>query len=431
VAADPRLLANRDFVRLWTGGTASLIGSRVTDLALPLAAIVTLRASAFEVGLLNVARYAPFVLSSLLAGVWFDRYRRRPILIAGNLGRAVLVSLVPLASVLHLLSMNLLYAVGFAVGVLTVLFDVNILSYVPGLVERRHLAEANRTIATSYPVAGICGPGLAGLLVGLLAAPVALAVNGLLYLFAAAALTAIGHREPMPPARRRRPPVRRSIAEGLRTVGNDRVLRHLATQSVTLTLFENVVVTVLGVYAVREIGLYPAQLGLVVGAGAVGGLLGAVLADRLRDRLGFGPTLRLATLVACLSPLVLLEPHGSDPASLLVIGGSLAVHGFHLAVFNVNAVTLRRSVTPDQLRGRMEASYRLVQFATIPVGAILGGTAAHLFGLRSALAIGVVGLTSPIVWIAFSPVFRPHAMPDGPVRKTDRAAAPSTISSDP
>ncbi|MDT4989043.1 MAG: hypothetical protein QOI74_3137 [Micromonosporaceae bacterium] len=416
--------ADRDFVRLWTGGTASLVGSRATDLALPLVAIVTLRASAFEVGLLNAARYAPLVIVPVVVGVWSDRLRWRPMLVACDVGRAVLIGLVPLAGLLHLLSMNLLYAIGFAVGVLTAPFDVAMRTCVPKLVDRRYLAEANSRIAMGYRVAGVCGPGLAGLLVGLLTAPVALAVNGVSYLFGAATLGALDHRETAPPTpRRRRPPAWRSIAEGLRAVAHDRVLRHLATQSATFTLFGNVVVTVLVVYAVRDLGLRPAQLGLVVGAGPVGALLGSVLANRLRDRLGFGPTLRLATVVACLSPLVLLEPDGSDPASLLVIGGSLAVHGFHLAVFNANALTLRRSVALDQLRGRITASYRLLMVGTIPLGALLGGAAATLFGLRPALTVGVIGLASPIAWITFSPVFRPHPIPGGPAGRTSRTAS--------
>lgn len=409
------VLANRDFIKLWTGETVSLIGSQVTELALPLVAIVTLHATAFQIGLLNVTRYAPFVLISLFAGVWFDRHRRRPILIASNLGRAVLIGLVPLASVLHLLSMTVLYAVGFGAGVLTVLFDVGIMSYVPGLVERRHLAEANSKIATSQSLAGISGPGLAGFLIGVLTAPIALTVDAVSYLLSVVALTAVREREDAPQVPKERSSVPRSIAEGLRTVFGNTVLRHLATQSAVFNLFGNVVVTVFLVYAVRALGLRPTPLGLVVGAGSVGALLGASLANRVRSGLGFGRTLRVSTVVACLSPLLLLLPRGTGLVSLVVLGGSLAIYGASLAIFNVNALTLRQTVTPDNLLGRMNASYRLLLFGMVPIGALLGGSLAGAFGLRPALVVGVVGLATPIAWLAFSPVFRLREMPDGPM----------------
>lgn len=412
------VLRNRDFAKLWTGETVSLIGSQVTELALPLVAIVTLHASAFEIGLLNVARYTPFVLVSLFAGVWLDRRRRRPVLIAGNLGRAVLIGLVPLASAAHLLSMALLYVVGFGAGILTVLFDVGILSYVPGLVERRQLAEANSRIATSQSLAGICGPGLGGFLVGLLTAPIALAVDAGSYLLSAAALAGIARPEPVPDTPAERTSVRRSIADGLRAVFDNAVLRHLATQSATFNFFGNVVITVFLAYAVRHLGLRPGQLGLVVGTGSVGALLGAVAANRLRTGAGFGRTLRGSTVVACLSPLMLLAPRGAGPGSLAVLGGALAVYGAALAVFNVNALTLRQTVTANHLLGRMNASYRLLLYGMVPLGALAGGALGGLFGLRAALVTGVVGLAAPLAWLAFAPAYRLRELPAGPPEPT-------------
>lgn len=415
-APDAGVLADRDFVKLWGGETVSLMGSQVTDLALPLVAIVTLHAGAFQVGLLNVARYVPFVVLSLLAGVWFDRHRRRPTLIAANLGRAGLIALVPLAALLGWLSMPLLYAVGLGTGVLTVLFDVGILSYVPGLVERRQLAEANSKIATSYSLAGICGPGLGGFLVGVLTAPIALAVDAVSYLVSAVALGRIRRPEaaPEPVAARS---VAADIAEGLRTVVGNRILRHLATQSAAFNLFVNVVITVFLVYAVRVLHLAPTQLGVVVGAGSAGALVGALSANRLRTTLGFGRTLWLSTVLACLTPPLLLVPDGADPVSLAVLGGTLAVHGANLAIFNVNSLTLRQTVTPDRLLGRMNASYRLVLYATVPLGALLGGALAQAIGLRTALAVGVLGVACPLAWLAFSPVFRLREMPTGPLEE--------------
>ncbi|MER7730758.1 MFS transporter [Streptomyces erythrochromogenes] len=417
------VLANRDFVKLWSGQTVSLVGSQVTDIALPLAAVITLNASAFQIGLLNVARFAPYVLVTLLAGVWFDRRRRKPTLIAADAVRVLLIGALPLAHLLGVLSLPWLYVVGFMAGVATVLFDVGILSYIPGLVDKDDLADANSKMTASYSVAGIAGPGLAGFLVGALTAPVALTVGATTYLASAVALWWIRRPEAEPERPAEQKSVRADIVEGLRTVVGSRILRHLATQSAVFNLFENLMTTVFLVYAVRTLGLTPFQLGLVVGAGSVGALLGATFSGRISKRMGFGPALRMVTLLACLSPLVLLVPGDTGPVSLTILGTTLAVHGFHLAVFNVNSLTLRQTVTPARLLGRMNASYRLILYGTIPLGALLAGSLASLFGLRAALAVGVAGIALPAVWILFSPVYRLREMPRGPVE----AEQPETV----
>jgi hypothetical protein len=270
------LMRNRDFVKLWAGETVSLIGTQITQFTLPLVAILTLGATVFEVGVLNATRYAPVVILSLLAGVWLDTRRRRPILIACSLGCAVLIALVPVSYAAGLLSMTLLYVVSALVGSLTVVFDVGVLSYVPGLVAPRHLADSNGKIQSSTALAGIAGPGVAGLLVGILTAPVTLAVDAFSYLCSALGLATIRKTEPAPEVPEQRPSVRASIAEGLRAVYGSAMLRSLLTQSGTFNFFQNALITVFVVYAVRDLGLTPAQLGIVIGAISVGGLTGAL-----------------------------------------------------------------------------------------------------------------------------------------------------------
>lgn len=407
------LLRNRDFVKFWGGETVSLAGAQVTELGLVLVAVVTLQASPFQLGLLNVARYAPIVLS-LLAGVWFDRHRRRPALVTSNLGRAVLVALVPLSASGGVLSMPLLYGIGLLLGLLTVIFDVGSLSYVPDLVGRDHLAEANGKIQVSYSIAGIAGPGLAGLLVAALDPPKALFVTTGSYLVSVLTLALIRRREPAPAVPEQQCSVRASIAEGLRSVFANRVLRNLASQSATFNLFENVMTTLFAVYAVRQLGLSAAELGLVIGTGAVGALAGAVASSPLTKLAGFGRTMRLTTLLACTSPLLLLVPSGHGPVALAVLAAALVVHGFNLAIFNVNALTLRQVATPTGLLGRMNASYRLLLFGTIPLGALFGGGLASVFGLRVGLTVGLIGLACPVVWLIFSPVFALATLPSAP-----------------
>jgi MFS family permease len=420
VAAEPgSLLRNRDFVTFWGGETISVVGAAITELALLFTALVSLGASAFEVGLLNVVRFAPFVVLSLFVGVWLDRRRRRPVLIAANLGRGVLIGLIPLTVFFDVLSMELLYLIGFLFGALTVIFDIGSVSYVPGLVDRRHLTEANSKIHTSYSLASVGGPGMAGLLIGALTAPVTLFVSTVTYFASAVSLIFIARREPEPEPVDGTASVLSSIREGLRAVFSNRTLRNLATQSATFNFFQNVVITVFAVYAVRSLGLDAARLGFVLAAGAVGALIGAVFSNRLSKVVGVGNVLRISTLAGCLSPVLLLVPGGAGVMTLVVLALGLAVNGASLTMFNVNALTLRQAVTPDRLLGRMNASYRLLLFGTVPLGAFLGGVLADVFGLRAALAVGVCGVATVIAWIPFSPVFALREIPDSPDTSLD------------
>jgi MFS family permease len=419
------VLSNRDFVKLWTGETASLIGTQVTQLALPLVAILTLHASVFQVGILNAMRYAPVIVFSLLAGVWLDGRRRKSTLVVSDLACALLIGLIPLASVLGVLSIWLLCVTAFLVGVPQVFFDIGSLSYLPSLVERRHLAEANSKMQISYSVAGIAGPSLAGLLVGILTAPIALVVDAVSYLFSLVLLLTIRRPEPSPQTDTDRHSVVSSVAEGLRAVFGSRVLQSLLLQSCTFNFSYNALITVFVVYAIRRLGLSSSELGFVIGAGAAAALVGAVFANRITTAFGLGHTLVVTTLGACLSPLLLLIPHGSSPTALLILGASQAVYSVNVVVFNITTVTLRQIMTPNRLLARMNGSYRMLLFGAGPLGAITGGALGSALGLRPALVITAIALTTPAIWILFSPVFRLKKMPSGPEDDLARACVPT------
>lgn len=408
------LWANHDFVKLWSGETVSLVGTQVTQFALPLVAILTLGASVFQVGLLNACRYAPVVLVSLLAGVWLDRRRRRPVLIACSLGNAVLIGLIPLSYGLGVLSIGLLYVVCLLVGTLTVVFDVGVLSYVPTLVERRHLADSNGQIQTSTSLAGIAGPGLAGLLVGVLTAPVTLTLDAVSYLCSAIGLITIKQREAEPERPETRRSLKAEIAEGLHAVFGSSTLRSLLSQSATFNFCQNGFITIFVVYAIRDLHLSPLQLGIVIGAISVGGVVGATVANRFRARVGFGRTVLMTTIFAAGCPSLVLLPRGSGLATMVSLILIELVFGFNVLVFNVNTITLRQTITPNRLLGRMNASYRLVLFGTGPIGAVIGGWLGAAIGLRPALVVAVIALVVPVLWIFFSPIFRMKDMPTGP-----------------
>lgn len=408
------VLANRDFVRLWTGETISLIGTQVTQFTMPLVAIITLRATVFEVGVLNALRFVPVILLSLLAGVWLDRRRRRPILIACALGNAVLIGLIPLASVTGLLTIGLLYAVVPVAGALSMTFDVGALSYVPFLVERRHLLAANSKLQASTSVAGVAGPGLAGLLVGLITAPVTLSVDAVSYIFSALGLISIAAEEPPPETGQEKVPVRRSIAEGLRAVYGNRLLRALLTQGTALNLFFGSYIVVFVVYAVRVLGLTPGKLGIVLGASAAGGVVGALSATRVRQVLRFDRTMAVTTIGVSTALLLLLVPGDASLRSMGILIAAQFVYGCSIAMSNVNAITLRQAVTPQHVLARMNATYRMLLYGSAPVGAIAGGLLGSAYGLRSALVISLLTMISPALWLIFSPVYRLREIPAGP-----------------
>jgi MFS family permease len=418
VAPADGVFTNRDFVRLWAGETISLIGTQVTQFAMPLVAVLTLRASALDVGVLNALRYLPVIVVALLAGVWLDRRRRRPVLVACSLANAVLIGLVPLASVTGLLSIGLLYLVTAASGTLSVVFDVGVLSYVPFLVERRHLAESNSKLQASFAVSGIAGPGLAGLLVGLITAPITLSVDAVSYLFSAAGLITIRRPEPEPEVPEQRPSIRHQIAEGFHAVYGTRLLRSLLTQSAALNVGFGAVSTVFTVYAVRTLHLSPFKLGLVIVGLAVGALAGALAATRIRAALGLGRALAVSIAGVSVSPLLLLLPRSAGPVAVLVLFAGWLGHGCGISIWNVNTITLRQALTPMRVQARMNATYRMLLFGALPVGALLGGLLGSAAGLRTAIVISVIVLTTPLLWLVFSPVFRLTQMPLGPLSDT-------------
>jgi MFS family permease len=408
------VFTNRDFVKLFSGEMVSLIGTQITQFAMPLVAILTLRATVFEVGILNALRLAPVIVVALFAGVWLDRARRRPVLIGCSLCCAVLIGLVPLASATGHLSLGLLYVVAVLVGGLNVVFDIGALSYVPNLVEPRHLPEANGKIQAIRAFSGISGPAIAGLLVGLITAPITMSADAVSYLFSAAGLLSIKQPEPAPEIPEGRIPVHRQIAEGFRAVYGGPVLRALLTQSSLLNLAFGGLWPVFLVYALRNLHLHPLELGIVVGSAAVGGLAGALGTSKLRVAIGLGRSMILTTIGASLGPLLLLVPHNASALSVVILVIAQLVYGTSIQVFNVNAITLRQVVTPRRLLARMNATYRMLLFGVAPLGAIIGGLLGEATGVRVALEITVFAMLTPLLWLLFSPVFRLKEIPAGP-----------------
>lgn len=426
-AADKR--AWSDFRKLWTAQTVSVFGSEVSELALPLAAVLVLDASPGQVGLLGTARFAPFLMVSAFAGVWLDRHRRRPVMIGADLIRAGLLAAVVVAAFTGTLAMWHLYVTGFAIGTMTVLFDTAYLSYVPSLLSGPRLVAGNSRLGMSSSAAEVGGQGIGGGLVQLLTAPGALAVDAASYVLSAAALARIHAPEPPPDVQRvgaesRRPSsrgaavgqLRRDVAEGLGVVLRDPRLRALVGEAGTFNFFEQAFVTVFLVYAVRELQLGAGVLGTLIGVGSVGALLGAAAAPRAAEWLGLGRSLLIAMAVGNTAPLLVLAvpAGGLTGLGVAILTVSFLVKGFGVGLSVVHTVSLRQTVTPPGLLSRMHASYRLLSYGPLPLGAALGGLLAERIGLRGALVVAVLGLPLATLWVALSPVPRLRTLPDPP-----------------
>ncbi len=309
------LWRNTDFLKLWAGQTVSLFGSQITVLALPLLAALTLDATPAQMSLLVAAGAAPDLLVGLIAGVWVDRLRRRPLLIGADLGRAALLLSIPLAALVGALRLWLLVAVAFGLGLLTTIFGIAYQSYLPALVPRDDLVEANGRLEAGSAVAGVAGPGLAGGLVQWVTAPVAVLLDALSFLLSALLLGRIRTVEPPTPAAAQSR-VWGEIGAGLRAVAGAPLLRALAGSAATFNFFDNFLFAVYVLYLTRELGLGPAAVGAVFAIGGAGGLLGALLAGPIARRIGLGRALVGAILLAGLGELGIALAGGPPAAAL-------------------------------------------------------------------------------------------------------------------
>jgi MFS family permease len=406
------LWRHADFLKLWAGQAVSQVGSQITMLALPLLAVLGLGATPAQMGILVATETAPFLLAGLLAGVWVDRRRRRPILIAADLGRAALLLLVPLLAWSGRLRMEHLYVVGFLVGLLTVFFEVASQAYLPSLVARDRLVEANGKLQTTRSAAQIAGPGLAGVLVQLWTAPAALVIDAGTFLVSTLGLWRIRAAEPEPEPAPAESSLWQEAREGLRVVADSPLLRAFAGKAATNNLGFQIVMTVFVLYGTRSLGLNAAQIGLVFAAGSVGNLLGAVLAERTAARIGPGPAIIGGSALAALG-LVLL-PLAQGPTALVVplLALGLFVDGLGTVVADVHMLSTQQAITPDRLQGRVNATTRFLTWGILPAGGLLGGGLGGTIGLRPTLAVGAGIYLLSMAWLLRAPLWRLRQAPE-------------------
>jgi MFS family permease len=405
-----------EFVKLWSAETVSQFGTQISQLALPLAAIDVLHASAFEVAALATVEFLPFLLVSLPAGVWVDRLPRRPILVVADLARAGLLASIPIAYFLDALTIWQMYGVGFLVGIATVFFDVAYQSYLPALVQRDQIVDGNAKLEISRTSAQFGGPGLAGLLIGWLKAPVAILLDAISFLCSALFIFAIRKQEPARDEREPRRKMRVELREGLSYVLGHPYLKNIAACTGLFNFFGSLGFAVVLVFARRELELSPQAIGLALTLGNIGGLLAAFTATRVAGRFGVGRTIIGSAIVG--GPMFLVipfAPHGN--AALAVLVPAWIVGAFTNVVYNVTQVSLRQAITPERIQGRMNSVMRFIVWGTIPLGSFVGGVIASQIGLKSTLIVGGIGSCLPFLPVLLSPVRAVRDMPE-PIEET-------------
>jgi MFS family permease len=408
----PALWRDRAFFAVWSASTISLFGSLITRTALPFAAILILDAGPLEISAIRSAELIAGLIVGLFAGAWVDRLLRRPILIWADIGRAVLLGSIPVAYVLDVLGLPQLLFVAFAAAVLSTFFDVADNAYLPTVVPRARLIEANSALTATGSIAEFSAFGIGGFLIELFKAPIAIAIDAVTFVVSALLLGTIRKKEPAPTPVADREPVLREIRDGMRIVFRSPVLRALALSHGGTHILWGIFGTSYLLFALDELQLGPAAVGVIAAVGGIGSLAGSMLAPRMVRRFGIGRTILLGmvgfVIGNALIPLAPAAAVGAAGAAIFVgaafliaqqlIGDSLAT------VYEITEVSLVQASVGDRILGRVNATIGTFTTLLTLAGAILGGVLAETLGLRAAFAIGLLGGVFGIVVVWFSPV---------------------------
>jgi MFS family permease len=419
------LWRHADFLKLWSAQTVSQFGSAISQVALPLVAVLSLHASAFQVAALSTVEFLPFLLFTLPAGVWVDRLPRRPILVVADAGRALALGSIPVVAAIGHLTLAQLYIAGFVTGTLTVFFDVSYQSYLPSLVEREQLVDGNAKLEVSRSAAQIGGPGLGGLLVRAFTAPYAVLADALSYLWSSLFVFWIRRTEVVPERTAESPSLRRELIDGVKYLLGHRYWRWISMSTATFNFFSNVAFAILIVYLVRHLDMSPLTIGITFSLASAGSLVAAFFADKIGTRLGIGRTILAGTIIDGV-PFVLV-PLAPKSLAIPFITVAFAVGEFGIVLYNVSVISLTQALTPERLLGRVNASRRFIVWGTIPLGSLVSGVLASTIGLRATLFVGTLGVSLAALPIAFSQVRHVKEIPSRPeeLPLTDEALTPT------
>jgi MFS family permease len=401
---------HRDFSRLWISETISQFGNKFSGFAIPVLAVLTFDATPFQIGVIVALSTVPYTALGLFVGVWADRFRRRRIMIICNISRVLILGSIPASFFLGTLDLLQFFVVSLANGIFSVFFDVSYQAYLPILVDRRNIMEGNQKLQLSASAAQVVGPGVAGVIYQVLGGALTVGADSIGYLVSAIVLISIKKEEPkinrkdLP----QKPDFFREMKEGIDVVLRNPILSTIAACAATGNLGTSMVAAVYSIFALDYLHFSVIELGLVGTVGAVGLAVGAILSDRIPARFGLGVSLAMTTSVAGTAALIPLAQLGLPVLVMSVAGFTMS---FSSTAFNTNQVTLRQAITPDRLQGRMNATMRTIVWATVPVGAILGGSLGGSIGIVDTLYLGGLACAVSGLWIVFGPAIKLRKQP--------------------
>ncbi|HWE99278.1 MAG TPA: MFS transporter [Caulobacteraceae bacterium] len=396
------------FLRLWLASSISSVGARISREGIPLTAVLTLGAGPLTVGVLAAIRAGPAVIAGLAGGAWVDRSERRRLMIGADLLRAGLLIAVPIAALTHHLSLAILLAAAALVGAAGTIFDMASHAYLPSIVAPQQIVAANAALTASDAVAEVAGPGLAGVLISLLGAPVALGINAATYL-ASAAVLALTPGERAAPAGPSQTGV--DIFEGVRLAMAEPNVRPLLLMAGSQALAGGVFSALYLLFAIRTLHLTPAMLGATIAMGGVGSLFGSALTGAAVRRLGFGPAIPLTAWAAAAFTALIPAAGGGPLTGMIVLMGAQLFGDAFATAREILGASARQSLLAPETLGRTAGAFAAVEGAAAVAGALAGGLLGQAFGLRAAMWAAAAGFLLAPLWTLGTPLWRLRKAP--------------------
>ena len=404
----PLLRESPTFRRFWAGQAISLLGDQISLIALPLVAVLALDADAAQMGYLVAAELAPNLLFSLHAGAWADRRaRKRSTMIATDAGRALLIGSIPVAYAFDSLTFPHMLVVAFLMGTLSVLFHVSYSSLFVSIVPRERFLEGGSIMHGSRAFSFVAGPSIGGVLVQVLSAPAALVADAFSYVLSALFLRSVDAAEPEPEA-----PGKGHVVAGIRFVAGSPIVRAALGATATINFFNFVFFALFILYATRSLDIEPGTLGLVLGAGAVGGLIGSLVTAGVARRIGVGPAFALGCVLFPAPLLLVPLAGGADWIVLSCLFLAEFGSGLGVMILDISAGAIFAAVIPHRLRARVSGAYMVVNYGVRPLGALVGGALGTWIGLRETLWIATGGALLGVLWLLPSPLLQLKELPE-------------------
>jgi MFS family permease len=400
------VLRDGNFVRLLVGETVSNLGSTITGFAFAIVAVVMMNATPRQMGLIRALGELPAVVLGLFVGLWVDRFSRRRLLLVLNLVAAAAVVSVPIAYLAGTLSIGQLFVLALIFGVLGTFWEPAWNSFLPSVVTRDRLVDANSKLTVSNSAIAVVGPGLAGALIEVLTAPIAMVADAISFVVAAISVNGVRSRERPAVSEDDRAPIRRRIGEGLRMAFLDPMQRAITAPLALLYLVDALSLSVYVIFVLRVVRLSPGSLGLVFMVGAAGFLTGSAVAPRIERRMGAGRATLLGLGLVAASPFTMVLADASHPLwlNLFFLGFPGLLGGFGGIVQAVMLLSLRQAITPEHLIGRVYGSIGVLGGLMVIAGATIGGWLGDTIGPRATVLVAAFGYTVPFFWSLFTPL---------------------------